>query len=71
MKYVASAIQLTEGAEELIRLLKQAGYKIAIVSGGFTYFTDILKENLGLDYVFANTLEIKNNQISGELQRQI
>ena len=71
LKYVASTIQLTEGVEELIGMLKEAGYKIAIVSGGFTYFTEILKEKLGLDYAFANTLQIENQQITGELQGTI
>ena len=47
------------------------GYKIAIISGGFTYFTDLLKEKLELDYAFANSLEIKNQHLTGELEGPI
>ncbi|MDQ1280575.1 MAG: phosphoserine phosphatase [Thermoproteota archaeon] len=71
LKYVASTIQLSEGARELITLLKQMGFKIAIISGGFTFFTDILKKELELDYAFANQLAIKNKHLTGELEGPI
>ena len=59
LQEIASDLQLTPGSEELIHHLKHVGYKIALISGGFTYFTDVLKERLGFDYTFANELEIE------------
>ena len=64
-------IELTEGAKELIQALKRAGYKIALVSGGFTYFTEKLKRELGLDYAFGNELEIKDGKLTGRLKGRI
>ncbi len=64
-------IKLTEGAKELIRSLKSAGYIVAVVSGGFTYFTERLKKELGLDYAFGNKLEIKNGKLTGRLKGRI
>ncbi len=64
-------IKLTEGAKELIQALKKAGYKVAVVSGGFTYFTDRLKEELGLDYAFGNELEIENGKLTGRIKGRI
>ena len=55
---LADEIKLTEGAETLIKVLKTLGLKIALISGGFTEITDRLKERLGLDYAYANELEI-------------
>lgn len=60
-------IHLTPGAARLIAVLKKLGYKIALVSGGFTYFTDKFKNKLGLDYAFANQLEIKNGLVTGKI----
>ncbi len=60
-------IELTPGAEELIRTLKKLGYKIALISGGFTLIADKLKERLNIDYVFANKLEIKGTKLTGNL----
>lgn len=71
LKYVASTVQLTEGARDLITLLKQMGFKIAIISGGFTFFTDLLKKELELDYAFANQLAIKDQCLTGELEGPI
>jgi phosphoserine phosphatase len=59
------------GARELIDMLKQMGFKIALISGSLTYFTDILKEELGLDYAFSNRLVIKDKQLTGELEEPI
>jgi phosphoserine phosphatase len=56
---IAERLPLTEGAERLIQILKKIGFKIAILSGGFTYFGEHLKKRLGVDYVYANELEIK------------
>jgi len=58
LEKVANHMSLTPGAEELIQALKSMGYKIALISGGFSYFTDHLKERLGLDYAFGNKLVI-------------
>jgi len=55
---ITQRIRLTPGARTFIRTLKGLGYKTAIVSGGFTFVTDYLAEHLGIDYSFANTLEV-------------
>ncbi len=71
LEEIANNMHLTPGAEELIRSLKSMGYKIALISGGFTYFTDRLKEKLGLDYAFGNKLIIKNGILTGEVEEPI
>lgn len=71
LEEIAKNIQLTSGSEELIHHLKEVGYKTALISGGFTYFTDILKERLGFDYTFANVLEIKDGVLTGEIEGEI
>ena len=60
-------LQLTAGAKTFVRTLKRLGYKVAIVSGGFTSFTDRLKDLLDLDYAFANTLERRRGVLTGEI----
>jgi phosphoserine phosphatase len=67
LETIARNLQLTPGSEELIHHLKQMGYKIALISGGFTYFTDVLKERLGFDYAFANQLEIVDGVLTGAI----
>ena len=64
-------IVLTPGARTFIRTLRRLGYQIAIISGGFTHFTDHLSEVLGLDRSFANQLEIVNGKLTGNLLGQI
>ncbi|MEE2039007.1 phosphoserine phosphatase SerB [Nocardiopsis sp. CT-R113] len=64
---VREEIQLTPGARTLIRTLKRLGYECGIVSGGFTQITDVLVERLGLDYSAANTLEVVDGTLTGEL----
>ncbi|AEA47084.1 phosphoserine phosphatase SerB [Archaeoglobus veneficus] len=71
LERIYSEIKLTEGAKELIKSLKESGYRVALVSGGFTYFTDRLKEELGLDYAFGNELEIKDGKLTGRLKGRI
>ncbi len=71
LEEIAGDLQLTPGSEELIHHLKHVGYKIALISGGFTYFTDVLKESLGFDYTFANELEIKDGVLTGEIKGDI
>lgn len=60
-------LELTKGAETFVRTLKRLGYKVAIVSGGFTSFTDRLQESLGIDHAHANTLDRKRGVLTGEL----
>ncbi|MDP2600682.1 MAG: phosphoserine phosphatase SerB [Deltaproteobacteria bacterium] len=60
-------LKLTNGAAKLLKVLKHLGYKTGLVSGGFTYFTEQLKRDLGFDYAFANVLEIRNGRLTGKL----
>lgn len=61
MEEIAHNLPYTEGLERMMRVLKKMGFKTAILSGGFTYFGNYLKEKLGFDYVYANELEIDSN----------
>lgn len=61
MKDIAEHMPITEGADRLMSVLKTCGYKIAILSGGFTYFGEYLQKKFGVDYVYANELEIDEN----------
>jgi len=65
------SIPLAEGAERLISTLKSLGYKTAVLSGGFTFFGEHLQKLLGLDYVFANQLEIENGFVTGRVSGEI
>jgi phosphoserine phosphatase len=62
---IAENLPLTEGAERLFRALKKYGFKTAILSGGFTYFGKYLQNKLGIDYMFANQLEISDGKLTG------
>jgi phosphoserine phosphatase len=64
-------IPLVEGAEQLIGTLKLLGYKTAILSGGFTFFARSLQARLGIDYVFANELEIVDGAVTGRVTTDI
>lgn len=66
MQNIAENLPITDGAERLISTLKAFGYKTAILSGGFTYFGKHLQKKLGVDYVYANELEIKDNKLTGK-----
>lgn len=68
---IARRLTLTEGAEELISTLKKLGYKTAILSGGFEYFGREIQQKLGIDYLFANQLEIENGQVTGRVSGTI
>jgi len=68
---VAQNLVLAEGAERVTLKLKQLGYKIGIISGGFEYFGKYLQKKLALDYVFTNRLEIKDGKITGKLEGDI
>ena len=71
MQEVSEQLVLTPGCSELIRVLKHLGYKTALISGGFSFFTEKLKNSLGLDYHFANTLEIIDGKVSGNLTHSL
>ena len=68
---IAEAIPLMEGAERLIQVLKKLGYRTAIVSGGFRYFASHLQKKLGIDYIFANELEIIDGKVTGNVFGEI
>lgn len=65
MERIAERLPLTEGAERLCRVLKRLGYRLAILSGGFTYFGRHLQRRLGIDIVHANELEIVDGRCTG------
>jgi phosphoserine phosphatase len=67
LEEVYRSIPFTPGAKTLVRILKRLGYKTAVISGGFKFFTDRLKAELGLDYAFANQLEIVRGVVTGGL----
>ena len=71
LAFVAKNLALTEGAERVVGKLKQLGYKIGIISGGFEYFGKYLQKKLGLDYAFTNFLEIENGKLTGKLKGDI
>ena len=62
---IAQSLRLTEGAETLFVELRRLGYKTAILSGGFSYFARLLQKMLGIDYVYANELEIVDGKLTG------
>ena len=65
MQEIAENLPITEGVDRLMRILKKVGFKIAILSGGFTYFGSFLKQKYNIDYVYANELEIENGKLTG------
>ena len=64
---VYKRIQITDGAEQLIRVLRKLGYKVALISGGFRVIANRLQERLGLDYIYANQLEWKDGVCQGRV----
>ena len=71
MQDIAEHLPITEGVERLMYVLKRYGYKIAILSGGFTYFGNYLKNKFGIDYVYANELEIVDGKLTGRYVGEI
>ncbi len=71
LQEVLERLPLTPGVEEFISTIKGLGYKVALISGGFTYFSDALKKRLSLDYSFANELEIINGELTGKVKGTI
>ena len=65
MQEIAENLPITEGVDRLMYVLKKYGYKIAILSGGFTYFGQYLQKKYGVDYVYANELEIVDGKLTG------
>ena len=61
MQDIAEKLPITEGVDRLMAVLKRYGYKIAILSGGFTFFGEYLQRKYGIDYMYANELEIDDN----------
>ena len=64
MEEIARNLPITEGLERLMTILKRVGYKTAILSGGFTYFGNYLKQKYGFDYVYANELEAEGGRLT-------
>lgn len=71
LEQIAQTLRLTEGAEALITQLRRLGYKTAILSGGFSYFAEGLQKRLGIDYVYANSLPIRDGLVTGEVELPI
>ncbi len=65
MREIAENLPITEGVDRMMSVLKRAGFKTAILSGGFTYFGQYLKQRFGFDYVYANELEIIDGKLTG------
>lgn len=71
LQKVYQRLQLTTGTERLLNVLRHLGFKTAVISGGFTYFTERLKDRLWLDYAFANQLEIVDGRLTGQVMGEI
>ncbi len=71
MRDIAENLPITEGVDRMMTVLKRAGYKTAILSGGFTYFGNYLKQKFGFDYVYANDLEIVDGRLTGRYVGEI
>jgi phosphoserine phosphatase len=64
---ISADLPLTDGAETLVRVLKRLGYRIAIISGGFSRAAEALKRRLDLDYAYSNNLEVANGKLTGRV----
>jgi len=71
LEKIREDMKLSEGAEDLVDTLKRLGFKLGLVSGGFDYFSDFLREKLGLDFSYANQLEIKSGSLTGKVLGKI
>lgn len=71
LEKIRNEMKLSEGAEDLVNTLKKLGFRLGLVSGGFDYFSDFLKKKLGLDFSYANQLEIKNGALTGKVLGKI
>lgn len=71
LRLITAKLPLAEGAEIVTKTLKGLGYKLGILSGGFTFVGEYLKEKLGLDYVYANQLDIRDGKVTGKVIGEI
>lgn len=71
LERVSARLRLTEGAELLMSTLRRLGYKTAILSGGFDYFARHIQQRLGIDYVYANQLDIVDGKVTGRVTGQV
>lgn len=71
MAEIAQNLPITEGVDRMMTILKRVGYKTAILSGGFTYFGNYLRQKFGFDYVYANELEIEDGKLTGRYLGEI
>lgn len=72
MKDIADHLPITEGVDKVMKVLKTSGYKIAILSGGFTYFGQFMQRKYGIDYVYANELEVgEDGKLTGRYLGEI
>jgi phosphoserine phosphatase len=71
MKSIADNLPITPGVEEFVKTTKALGYKLAVISGGFQFFANHLKNKLGLDYAFANDLEVDGSELTGKIKGNI
>jgi len=71
LEKIRNDMKLSEGAKDLVDTLKGLGFKLGLVSGGFDYFSDFLREKLGLDFSYANQLEIKSGVLTGKVLGKI
>jgi phosphoserine phosphatase len=70
-KALADRSVLTPGADRFVRVLQGLGYRIGLVSGGFTFFVDDLKQRYGLDFAFSNELEVADGKLTGRVRGAI
>ena len=68
---ILDRLKYTSGVQEFIETVKVLGYKLAVISGGFTFFANAIKKDLGLDYAFANELEIVDGKLTGNVKGTI
>ncbi len=71
MEEILNNLPFTPGVQEFVKTVKDLGYKVALISGGFSFFANALKEKLDLDYAFANDLVIKDGALTGEVEGTI
>jgi phosphoserine phosphatase len=71
LERIAGELTLTPGSVDLVTTLKRMGFRVALISGGFTFFTDRLKQELGFDYTYANELVIRNGKLTGEVKEPV
>jgi phosphoserine phosphatase len=71
LESITQNMPLTEGADLVTKTLKHLGYKLGIISGGFTFVGEYLKKRLGFDYVYANEIEIKDGRVTGRVKGEI